>query len=1076
MTIASYITKINKRFESGISSEHSYRADLEDLLRILVPDIEITNEPTKVTDCGNPDYVITKNEIPIGFIEAKDIGKDLNSSQYKEQFDRYRSALDNLIITDYIYFLFFQNGELVSDIRIGEINVDGTSIRPVSQNFDEFSERIIEFCEFISQTIKSPRKLAQMMAGKARLLETILDKAISSDEQTDENTALNQQYETFKSVLIHDLTPQEFADIYAQTLAYGMFAARLHDKTLDTFSRQEAAELIPNSNPFLRKLFNHVAGIDIDRRIKTTVDNLAEVFRATNVEALLNKFGSTTKKSDPVIHFYETFLANYDPYLRESRGVYYTPESVVSFIVRAVDHVLINHFQLPDGLSDTSKTLIEVEVEGTAITKGRSKGKRLTEQVEVHKVQVLDPAVGTGTFLAETIKQIYHKQFKSMQGIWTSYVQEHLIPRLYGFEILMASYSMAHLKLEMLLDETGYDSDSTQRLNIYLSNSLEEHHPDTGTLFSSWLSTEANNANRIKRDTPVMVVMGNPPYKGESINKGDWIMELLEDYKKEPGGEEKLQEKVGKWLNDDYVKFLRYGQFFIEKNGEGILAFVNSHSFLDNPTFRGMRWNLMSVFDRIYILDLHGNTKKKEVAPDGSPDVNVFDIEQGVSINIFVKTKKKKRSGKLAEVLHADLFGARKDKYEFLASHSLDDMDFEQLDPVTPYYFFVPKDFSNIDIYDQFFSIKDLFVKKGNGIVTKRDRLCIQDTKEKAQESALDILNLSKDEFYEKYRLPKDVRDWKYEWARDDIEKNFSVQDSCIEINYRPFDSKWLAYTGNARGFVGWPVSDITSQYVSRDNVGLLVSRMTKGKPFAHCFATKLPSEAIFLSSVTSTNAFNHPLYTYSDDEGDLLDDERRQPNLSPAIVSRIGELIELTFEPEKSERDGFFSPIDVFDYVYAVLHASAYRTKYDEFLKIEFPRIPYPKSKEIFWILVDLGGALRKTHLLEPDAAEEPGCDYPVSGNNVISRGIVKKDWEIIDPNTGKGRIWINDDQYFDGISTDVWELYIGGYQPAQKWLKDRKGKELSYSEIVHYQKMTSALSKTIRLVQEIDDIDFLL
>ena len=412
--LSQYIETVAKRYNSGISSEHSYRADLESLIRELVCGVEITNEPSQVTDCGNPDYVITRGNIPIGFIEAKDLGKDLNSKQYKEQFGRYKKALDNLMITDYLWFQFFQNGELVHEIRIGKI--EGNSVKPLPANFAEFQDLITNFCTFVGQTIKSPKKLAEMMAAKARLLETILERAVSSDEETQENSSLKGQYESFKQVLIHDLTPKGFADIYAQTLAYGMFAARLHDTTLDDFSRQEAAELIPKTNPFLRKLFQYVAGYDIDERIKTTVDNLAEVFRATNVEELLKNLGKSTHNNDPIIHFYETFLAEYDPKLRKARGVWYTPEPVVNFIVRAVDDLLKSEFGLKDGLADTSKTTIEVTAQGTAISKGRNKGKAVVVTQEVHKVQILDPATGTGTFLAEVVKFIYNKKFKTMQG------------------------------------------------------------------------------------------------------------------------------------------------------------------------------------------------------------------------------------------------------------------------------------------------------------------------------------------------------------------------------------------------------------------------------------------------------------------------------------------------------------------------------------------------------------------------------------------------------------------------------------------------------------------------------------
>ncbi|MCB0605739.1 MAG: N-6 DNA methylase, partial [Saprospiraceae bacterium] len=410
-------------------------------------------------------------------------------------------------------------------------------------------------------------------------------------------------------------------DVYAQTIAYGMFAARLHDPTLPTFSRQEAAELIPKSNPFLRKLFAYIAGPDIDDRIKWIVDSLVDIFLACNVEEILKNYGKATKMDDPIIHFYETFLSEYDPKLRKARGVWYTPQPVVNFIVRAVDDILKTEFNLPQGLADTSKTKIKVDVQGKKV------------EQEVHRVQILDPATGTGTFLAEAVKHI-HKKFEGQQGIWSNYVENHLLPRLNGFELLMASYAMAHLKLDLLLTETGYKPTTNQRFRVYLTNSLEEHHPDTGTLFANWLSTEANEANHIKRDTPVMCVIGNPPYSVSSSNKNEWIENLTADYKKN------LNERNIQPLSDDYIKFLRLGQYYVEKTGEGILAFISNNSFIDGIIHRKMREELMKTFDKIYILDLHGNAKKKETAPDGSIDQNVFDIMQGVSINIFVKKKK----------------------------------------------------------------------------------------------------------------------------------------------------------------------------------------------------------------------------------------------------------------------------------------------------------------------------------------------------------------------------------------------------------------------------------------------------
>lgn len=673
MTIAEYLQSLNSRFRLGNATEHTFRGDLQNLLESLVPDTSATNEPKRQA-CGAPDYILTnKKGIPVGYIEAKDIGdNDLHGTKKngnKEQFDRYKGSLDNLIFTDYLEFVYFRNGELATSIRIGV--VDQGKILPLPHNFPAFELLITEFTTHIGQTIKSSKKLAEMMAGKARLLANVIQAALESDEINQDNSTLQDQMAAFKEILIHDITAKQFADVYSQTIAYGMFAARLYDTSLDTFSRQEAAELIPKSNPFLRKLFQYIAGYDLDERITWIVDALADIFRAADVEAILKNFGKATKMEDPIIHFYEDFLTQYDPKLRKQRGVWYTPHPVVNFIIRAVDEILQTEFGLPMGLADTSKTKIKIPI---PTHDKRFAGSMREIEQEVHRVQFLDPATGTGTFVAEAIQQIYDKM-KGQQGLWNSYVENHLLPRINGFELLMASYAMAHLKLDLLLKQTGYTGTKNQRFRVYLTNSLEEYHKDTGTLFANWLSAESSEANQIKRDAPVMIVAGNPPYSGESSNKGKWIMDLMDDYKKEPGGKEKLNERNPKWINDDYVKFIRYGQHFIEKNGSGILAFINPHGFLDNPTFRGMRWNLLKTFDKIYTIDLHGNSKKKETALDGSRDENVFDIMQGVSINFFIKTDKKKEN-ELGEIFHFDLFGRRESKYNFLAENSIGSIDY----------------------------------------------------------------------------------------------------------------------------------------------------------------------------------------------------------------------------------------------------------------------------------------------------------------------------------------------------------------------------------------------------------------
>lgn len=1095
MTISAYLNSVNTRFQSGISKEHSYRGDLESLIRQLVPDVEITNEPAKVTDCGNPDYVITDGKIPVGYIEAKDIGKDLNSKIYSEQFTRYKNALDNLIITDYLWFQFFQHGELVFEIRLAEM--ENGKIKPLPDNFKEFENLIANFCSFSGQTIKSAKKLAEMMAAKARLLQNILENATTSDEETQENTSLQGQYKTFKEILIHDLTPKGFADIYAQTLAYGMFAARLHDPTLEDFSRQEAAELIPKSNPFLRKLFGYVAGFDIDERIKTTVDNLADVFRATDVEQLLQNFGRSTQTQDAIIHFYETFLAEYDAKLRKARGVWYTPEPVVKFIVRAVDDVLKTDFNLSQGLADTSKTKIKVN---TDVADKRSEtGYKQTEK-EVHKVQILDPATGTGTFLAEVVNFIYSKKFKAMQGAWSGYVDEHLIPRLNGFELLMASYAMAHLKLDMLLRDTGYQHQSSKRLQVYLTNSLEEHHKDTGTLFSSFLSSESNEANHIKRDTPVMCVLGNPPYSGISSNNGKWISDLIDDYKYVDG---KYFNERKHWLNDDYVKFMRYGQHYIEKNGEGVLAFINPHGFLDNPTFRGMRWNLLKTYDKIYTVDLHGNAKKKETAPNGGKDENVFDIMQGVSINILVKTGQKKPN-ELGEVFHYDSFGKRQNKYDFLKENSLKDISFESLNYTKPYYFFVPKDEEGRKKYEEGFNVEELFPENVTGVVTARDSVVVDFDKETLLNRIEKFTDesFSDDEtrnwLYPKKKAGKylkgDSRGWKLAEARKNIAEN-NHTEFIQDFNYRPFDTRKIYYSPE---MVDWGREKYMFHFLKKQNLGLMICRQTAVDSWEHIGITNMIADDSRVSNRSKERGYILPLYIYpepTDQQSLSGENAKRKPNLNMEIVAEIEKRLGLEFVAEEDEilnqvqddsKRENFTPINLLDYIYAVLHSPSYRETYKEFLKIDFPRVPYPENADKFWQLVELGKQIREIHLLESEKTEDFITSYPVDGSNEITRKITKrspgfvpdevadKDDEMPDQvrHDRYGRVYINDEQYFDKVPKVAWEFYIGGYQPAQKWLKDRKKRVLDFEDILHYQKIIVALTETDRLMKEVDKV----
>ncbi|MCY4170276.1 MAG: N-6 DNA methylase [Bacteroidetes bacterium] len=1057
MTIHQYIESLNKRYSLGNSTEHTFRGDLQQLIESLFPNVSVTNEP-KRQSCGAPDYILTKNQIPVGYIEAKNIGdKDFEkriTTNNKEQFDRYRESLSNLIFTDYINFHLYLEGDCTSKISIAKITND--RIKPITENFTQFESLILDFCTPECQTIDSPQHLAELMASKARLLSEIIGSALLSDEENHEDSTLKDQMIAFKKFLINDITPKGFADIYAQTIAYGLFAARLNDPNSGNFNRQIAAELIPKSNPFLRKLFGYIAGPEIDSRIKWVVENLSQIFLASNVKEILLEHRKSSQSYDPIIYFYETFLSKYDPELRKSRGVWYTPQPIVNFIVRAVDDILINDFDLPHGLANNSKT-----TESNKDSLSETDSPQTTKTV--HRVQILDPATGTGTFLAAVIRHIHNKP-EIQQGIWSNYVENDLLPRLNGFEVLMASYAIAHLKLDLLLSETGCLRNSSNRFRIFLTNSLEEHHTDTGTLFASWLSDEANEANHIKRDTPVMCIIGNPPYSGESSNKGKWITNLMNDYKNEPGGELKLNERNPKWINDDYVKFLRFGQHFIEKKGSGILAYINPHGYLDNPTFRGMRWHLLKTYDKLYIIDLHGNAKKKEISPDGSKDENVFNIRQGVSINLFVKTGEKKKH-ELGEIFHYDLYGKRDFKYKFLNDNSISLIDFNKLPNVAPMFYMRPKDFKVEEKYYRFFSLKDLFLTNGAGITTAHDKFVIKNQRN-------DLF-----EFFEKFRNSKrnaeflhrefhvnHKKGWNILEGYDNIKNDHDLNKYIEKLAYRPFDCRYIFFEDK---LVWRTARRVMDHFLLGKNVGLTVCRQFKaGDHYFHAFITNHITESSFVSNQTSEITYVFPLYLYPKDTGQaqITPSEERRPNLNSDIVNQIKDNLELNYmEDGEDSNSNTFSPLDIVDYIYAVLHSPTYREIYKEFLKVDFPRIPYPRNIDTFLSLVKLGKELRQTHLLNFNITNSNTYTYPIDGDNVIRK-----------TRYSEAKVYINETQYFDNVSPVEWKFRIGGYQPAQKWLKDRKNSLLQFEDILHFQRILFALSETDRLMNEINTLDF--
>ncbi|MFC1655437.1 type ISP restriction/modification enzyme [Patescibacteria group bacterium] len=1042
--VQDYIQEINEVLKSGDAREHAYRPAFQKLIENLKPDVQVINEPA-YTGGNAPDFLFKKGDTPIAYAECKDVTVDISHKDVQKQAKRYVDAFGRILLTNYFDFeILNEEGELVSISIAEKIDRD---INPIEKNFERFANLICDYITPSHRTIRSAKKLAKIMANKGQILR---DNALASLTENPDSD-IHKQYETFKEVLIHDLSESDFADMYAQTLVYGLFVARYFDSTLPTFSRHEAQDLLPKSNPLLKKFFGHVAGTDYDPKIAWLVDSLVDAYLSTNVYELMHK-EFVKKQKDPVLHFYETFLAEYDKGLRKSRGVYYTPEPVVSFIVRSVDQLLKTKFNLPKGLADTSKIDHKFKIQAED---GRTKDgiKRTSDQI--HKVQVLDPAAGTGTFLNDVILEI-HKSFKGQEGMWPKYVENHLLPRLHGFELMMASYTMAHLKLGVTLKELGYEGD--ERLSVWLTNSLEESVHEVPNLFmSQWLTEESHKASHIKSELPIMVVLGNPPYSVSSSNKGESIQNLIKVYK------ENLNERKIN-LDDDYIKFIRFAENQIEKTGFGIVAMITNNSFIDGVTHRQMRKHLIETFDEIYVMDLHGNVKKKETAPDGGKDENVFNIMQGVSINLFVKTGEGKG---LAKVYHSELFGKQKEKYEKLDEKSFETVKWEKVKAPEPYYFFVPKDFGGQKEYEEGFGVNEIFGIYSSGVETAKDATVIQFNRNKIKRVLSDFQEKENEELSNEYNLKSE----KVTQVVDDLKrKNYQI----TKINYRPFDSRYTIYTDMSQGVLWRPRHKVMQHLVEKENIGFVAKRGMSELNSAMCFLSDAIIDRRFWSCPGMQGAEQlFPLYLYHEDG-------TKTPNLNDEVIRKIEDSLHLTFSlsilensvkelgdletpPRVQTKDTHFEPEDILDYIYAVLHSPGYREKYKEFLKIDFPRVPYPKDKKVFRKLVKLGRKLRELHLLESPKVNNFITTFPESGTNKVEKKYPKYE---------NSKVYINETQYFGKAPEAAWNFYIGGYQPTQKWLKDRRDRELSVEDIEHYQQMIVALSETERIMEEIDEV----
>lgn len=908
------------------------------------------------------------------------------------------------------------------------------------------------------ETIDRSSKLTIQLADQAR---DIRDRILAIMSVESRNGYVHLLWEKFKATLIADMSKEQFADMYAQTMVYGLFSARCMDKTPEDFSVEEAIDCIPKTNPFLKNLMRECLGVrDTKNRLsfdELEIGNVVDLLLHTDMTEIVKDFNRQTGdgREDPVIHFYEEFLAAYDKTQKVQCGVFYTPQPVVNFIVRAVDTILKNDFGYADGLATTATKKIKTTVKEWVKSKKDFKVKQVEKDVPA--VQILDPATGTGTFIRQTILQIYenfraaHKgeSEDQIRAAWNAYVPKHLLPRLNGFELMMAPYAVAHMKLAMVLKDTGYDFKSDKRLQVYLTNSLEEpgSSKSQAEFWEDPLAAESVAANEAKTNNGINIVIGNPPYSGISQNNGAWISKLVDEYKYTDG--EYFNERKH-WLNDDYVKFIRFGQEFASKADKGVLVYITNHAFLDNPTFRAMRWNLMDAFDSIYILNLHGNSLVGEQSPTGGKDENVFDIQQGVAISIFLKTGLK-GGRSLAEVYYHELYGVREAKYEWLCSNGLLGLKWHHLSATAPYYFFVEKSGEGEADYNLGFPLDGLMMTNVMGVTSARDSLVVDmdsiTLKKRIEHFADQSFSDAqiREEFFpgktEKKYLPGDTRGWKLSEARLRV-RDLDHDKVISPIAYRPFDNRFIYYTPN---MVDWDRFSVMRHFVGNANLGICAIRINRDD-LVTVLATDQIMDKTLLSSKDNANVF--PLYLYSDELGKV----KKTPNLDKKIVAAIEKVV------------GKVTPEDVFHYVYAVLHTPEYRAKYKEFLKIDFPRIPYPKDATSFRALVETGAALVATHLLKSEAVTKAVAESAVA--TFAGATLVDK------PTYVGGAVCFAKNRAFENVPETAWNFYIGGYQPAQKWLKDRKGRTLSEDDVQHYRQIIHALCETDRLMKGLSQL----
>ena len=1044
---------LSLRQDRDDKTELSDRGALETLLNAAAQKadsgIHVIHEAKKVRGSG-PDFKVMKSAMILGYVEDKTVGENLDQVRRSDQMKRYMALSNNILLTDYLEFIWLKDGKVNGRERIAfRDDLEGRPKKPREDRVKAVSDLLRGFFSTAPEGIGRAQQLALALAIRSHFLRDFLDSELRRQANEDTKGRLWGLYQIFRDQVFHELTLGEFADAFAQMLAYGLFLARLNSDS-KTITLHNAREYVPGSFRLIRELVDFLTELEKDeyRDVRWVVEEVLSIVNGLKLREIHEDLSFRQRKAisrkvraadeeehrlferDPFIYFYEDYLKAYDKATRKGRGVYYTPPPIVNFIVRAIDDILKESFGIPDGLADN------------------------------RRVTVLDFACGTGTFILEVLERI----FENIGGVGSAkaslVVRDHMLKNVFGFEYLIAPYTIARLKLSQYLKDKGHPLNGNERLQVFLTNTLEPIVTESDQR-ELWpvpaLASEIKEAQAVK-EKPILVITGNPPYAGHSKNKGVWISTAINEYKfvhvtDAEGREQRkpLGERNPKWLNDDYVKFIRFAQMKMDAVAEGVVGVITNHSWLDNPTFRGMRQSLMRSFEQIYVLDLHGNAKKKERSPDGSDDQNVFDIEQGVAISLLVKKKNVERG-----VWRADWWGKRIAKYQGGAEQTIASVEWQKLEPRAPDFLMLMQDYDEKSRYGTGWKVTDIFPANSVGIVTARDNLCIHFDEAELMRTVRDFAALDPEAARQKYQLGKDVDDWKAEWAQADVKDHGANERYATKILYRPGDDRWTYFTGRSRGFICRPRQDVM-RHMMRENVAIITTRLTKDDWSALVTDTLAAHKSGSRYDIT----YIFPLYLYPPEPGQ----RRTKSDLPGDNDSFAGEsCIESfarAFRNWLDEKYGpHFSPEEIFGHIYAILHAPTYRTRYAEFLRIDFPRVPFPESADDFETLSGLGWALVQAHLLR-ELPRQKLAAYHGKGDHTV---------EAVRYTPEEQAVAINKTQFFKPVPQAVWDFHIGGYQVLDKYLKSRKGRVLSLDEINHVSAIADSLAFTIEQMARID------